>query len=1198
MNEKRHTLGETLARLNVDIENMNEFLYSLQKMLESNSENINLEQRLDDGTTKTITVPSFGYLKGRIDKVDENFNRLVSTNDDVVGIRSTATGDVRKFELKKVSQLISDLEQIEGSSFEVPTEFRIKNNWFFESFLNPLLFVSVDITSVITDDIDRFSVKRIIINSIEDDDKEFFDTNYKNNNEIDLDTLVLDLENNGIDYIEDDNVVELPVGINRYRGTFDVLRMFEEEVIQIVNGGEANEEEVSVVRRRYKLNTLQYTDVLSGSSGSRVIAEGDVLITTGDSEYKVVSINLTDSEVILERVFGIQPVTIGADIFRINPDIYRIPELQVNVGFNERQAVFVKPISRKNNVTTDAYSNGFGVYTNELTIPLDDDSESTLEDYYTNFVADFGMILLNSAKERKLPSIVAEEPDAPVVSASNFDVIEIDQHIKEDENITQLQGKVKEKEDINSKKKETDRKLDELKAQLTTTVRTDAEKQRIEKDITKKTKDRKVLQDRLSTVIKDLTLSIATTPQFVRTPKFRVRGFWQIPDAKSSTYGKQEVVQFKYRYRYLSKKGSAPNATQQELTEANGTKKFAVFSPWTEMLTKARTKVLDEETGLYVWEVENVTDADEVNINQLDIAIRRGETVEIQVRSLSEAGWPDNAAMSVWSDSVQVEFPEGVESSEEGVVISQKIFAEEARIDFEDELVARGLDLHLGDQFTTGERFFPHKTDNVASGFYTTEGNVIDLYEKLKAQDSEIEALRQAIELARGVIKVSLIDPEGNVNEVVNGQTLDIFGGYYRDAIKDTSGGTVIYNEGRIITRQYTMSIENTSETRLELITLLQGGINEVTPESNPIAYPDSDYHINRRYDLAPLAITEIVEGDIAGIKHIPSAQSGQVKSQYTYARYKDYGLTEELYASNPTTGDYTEVGVPGNPYDYNGQIVDGDLVSYNWGHYLPFDPSFASTFSQNVNVWNGVVAASVPGGDGYLSEFCIHVNHPELKTLGVAFSGVPVAIENFFRPRFNETVSPPLVDAGARQKYLPFAHALHFEASENELTNKFGVSYFKQANRKTPVTIADNDDRLDENYPIKLGFTPNDEYLIGKYTCGSYLYPFPLNYQTISVEGNHPLLSFQAVEVGSKNAINVPILFQFRCSDILGNIGGFRTDGTLRNIKYTKKIGIDIYVKDDVPFSFDLQVNCRYRKETSLDAPIIPARGLGSVTF
>ena len=108
----------------------------------------------------------------------------------------------------------------------------------------------------------------------------------------------------------------------------------------------------------------------------------------------------------------------------------------------------------------------------------------------------------------------------------------------------------------------------------------------------------------------------------------------------------------------------------------------------------------------------------------------------------------------------------------------------------------------------------------------------------------------------------------------------------------------------------------------------------------------------------------------------------------------------------------------------------------------------------------------------------------------------------------------------------------------------------------------------------------------------------FPNDYKDISVDGNHPTLSTKSIENGSENSINIPVLFQYRCSDKLSYIGGFRTSETLKNIKYSKKIGIDIFVKDDVPFSFDIEVSTQYKKETTLDSPIVPSRGAVPVTF
>ena len=169
--EVKHTLSDVLKRLVVDIDNMNSFLYSLEDVLESKSENVNVSQTNSDGSTYSINVPSFGYLKGKIEDINTRFETLLSTNSDVIGIKS-ANGDVRKFELKKTSQLLQELESISTASFTLPTEFGVKNNWFFESFLNPLLYVSLDISGVLTDDIDSFVVKRLIVNSVNNDDIE------------------------------------------------------------------------------------------------------------------------------------------------------------------------------------------------------------------------------------------------------------------------------------------------------------------------------------------------------------------------------------------------------------------------------------------------------------------------------------------------------------------------------------------------------------------------------------------------------------------------------------------------------------------------------------------------------------------------------------------------------------------------------------------------------------------------------------------------------------------------------------------------------------------------------------------------------------------------------------------------------------------------------------------------------------------
>lgn len=1189
--ETKHTLSDVLKRLVVDIDNMNSFLFSLQNILESSSENVTVSQTKVDGTATNITVPSFGYLKGKIEDINTKFDTLISANGDVIGIKSS-NGDVRKFELKKTSQLIKDLENVQNSTFTVPSSFKVKNNWFFESFLNPLLYVSLDISSVLTDDIDQFVVKRIIVNSVNNDDvATFFDDNYKGKNDLAYSDIVDELNANGIDFFEDDNIVDMEVSVNRYSGTFDVIKILEETGNQTLTSGTT----VSTLRRRYKLSTLVYTDILSGIQNSKTLAEGDLLITANDTEYRIVSINSTDTEVVLERIFGNDPITIGADILKLKPVPYRRPELQVNVGFNEREIIFIKPVSKAKNLTINDFSKGIALYTNELTIPLQDESTSTLADYYNNFVSDFGLILLNLAKEKTLPSILAITPDAPVLDQASFKVSQIDQHIQDDKSLTDLNNNVKEKAALQQEVEELNKKIDSIKANITTISKTPKEAKRLQKQLTESLTARNEKTAALSSLVTNITTQLATNPQFVTNRKYEVRGFWHIPNPKLDKYGTQNVVQFKYRYRYLSSTGTQPNAQQQTYVDVDGTTKSATFSSWTEVLTKPRKKILNETTGLYEWETETLTDSDVVNTNQLNIPIRKGELVEIQVKSLSEAGWPTNAAESVWSNVIQVKFPDEIQSQEEGVITSQKTFAEKARLDFENSLNAKGLDNHLAHQFTSGDKFYSHVAEDISSGFFTNEGNVIDLYQKLKSLQTTLDAIQQSINLDRGVIKVSIIDSVGNSLDVANGDTIDLFAGYYKDLIKDTTGGTVIYNEGAVITKQYAISIQNTSATNLELVSLLFGGIGQAATYSDPAMYPDEDYHVNRRYDIVPIGVNSNPTPLISNFKQKASAQSGQVKSQFIHSRVREYGLSEEIYLPSVPATDYATYYT--QAYTYGGRTVGSTTyVPGNWGHYLPFNPqTIIPGTSADSRVWNGTTTAAAPtvtaNGGGRLTEFCISKDHPELPTL----CGASFAIGNIaevFRPDFNS--GTPITSADSQQ-YLPFAHALHFETSVSEGANAYGVSYYKQASRITPDTPTANNTsagKNDTHYPIKLGFTKNDEYLIGKYTCGAYLYLYPTTYESASVEGNFPARSSKTVKFGSENALNIPVLFQFRASDRLGYIGGYRTSGTLTNIKYSKKLGIDIILKDDAPFSFDLNVSAQYIKETTLDAPLVQSKG------
>jgi hypothetical protein len=1184
----KSSLSDYLAELGVDINNLQEFLLKLSLILSTKSDSVTINQTLQDGTKAAYLVPSFGYLSGRVNSIEQKFNDLLSGNANQLGVKD-ANGNLRKFELKDISAVISDLENVSNSGVTLPASFNYKTNWFFESFLNPLLYINVNTSTITTDtDINKFEVKRLIITSNTQSQLDYFDATYKGKNDLVYSDVIKDLGTRIINYFEDESEVELPPSKNTVRGTFDILTILEDTSTSIVGG-----QTLTNAVRRYKLSTLRYSNIIGSTTVDKSLAVGDVLLASDNSEFKVESIDANSKTVILSLIFGTAGLKQGAAQLRIKPQLTKESIIQVNLGYNERNLIFLRPISNRLSVTTDKYSKGFGLFTNELTITMNNGNQLSLTDFYTTYVSDFGMLFLSYAKEKKMPASLGEIPNRVTLSSNNFKVIQTDQHIQDADNTLAIKQKISAKEQAVAQIREIDTQISAARANLNTNASlNEAQRLKLQKDLSTFADTRATLTNTQQSLISDITSSIKSTPSFITNPSYSVRGFWAIPAPLTSAYGIQNVVQFKISYRTLSKTGTSKTADQLEFSDTVGTMITGAFSPWTEFVSKARSKKLNTLTGFYEWSDENISDPNVVNANQLDIPIKKGEVIEIRIKSLSEAGWPDSPVESAWSDTILVEFPAGIETAEDATIVSQQAFADETRINFQSELNAKGLDIHLSSSFTTRDKYFAHKSEDIASGFFSSDGSVVDLYTKVKSISDSISAVQTALSTGAGALSVSIVDQSGNQQTITNGQSLELFAGYYKDLIKDTSVVPVLYNHGRVLATQYLIQLQNTSQTALQLISTLNGGLAEIAPITNAYINPTVNYHANLRYDRSPLVINNAVSSKISGFVQKDGYQSSQVKSQYIYSRYKSVTLADTLYAGDNQNGDGDSSGTvysaSTSNYTYAGITIGSTKVPYSSGHYLPFNPTTATPLYSaaavtNTNIWNGVVTSNVPQGGGQVSEFCIHKSHPSIIAGGSANITWNNSTYNVSRPAYltGETI----------QRYLPFSHAIHFETTEAESQNIFGAKYYQQAIYVKPdsVTLGTTAVNMRENqYPIKMGFVNNDEFLVGKYTCGAYLYIAPQSHTTISVEGLSPAGSQKMLEFGSDFAIKIPLIFQFRASDKLGYVGGWRSavPAGLKNVRYAKKIGIDIYSLNSV-FSFDILVRTQYEKETAVVTPV-----------
>jgi len=1151
MSNTKNSFSSLIAQFLRLQKNSLEIINKLNDVTTSPRDSVEIEFLKDDNTSENIQVPSIGYLKSEINRLNDNIQTLSGLGDSKANIRNP-DGTVSKIYQANILK-----DPSSPSSLQVPSTFQARNNWFFESFLNPLLYIQIDVENQIPDNSEKVYVKRIIASTQTDVQKQYFDNNLKGRNDLSDSDFISSLESQGITYFIDEQINELELRSVRYIGSFGVLRIYDEE-IQVTQNDITTTDTV----RKYKLNTLKYTDTLSDTTNSRTLAKGDLLITPGGTKYEINSIDVSSQTIILKRLFGFESIQIGDAALSIYSNVLSNRTVDVNVGFDERQGVFIKSIDGDFNVASSKYSPGILFWSNELQINTSNGVQ-TLEAFYNSQVSDFGKIFIASAKENVIPAVFGQTPAAPVVSASNFKVVKVNAQVTDSKESNNFKDKIKIKTTLKNEINSIDRAIEQTRKQiseLTTTAAAktpNAEFKKLNDKIATLTKDKANKTDLLGTTISDVNNLIITTPELTEAPKYRVRGFWPIPepifDAKT---GEQNIIQFNVRYRYLSLAGN-PNGTDQiDYVDNNGVEKTGQFTNWVQFKSDIRKKVYDTDTGTYVWQIEDVSDANTVNINQLDIPITKGEKVEIQVQSISEAGWPTNPLTSDWSTSAIVDFPPDLVVSIDNTTFAVENNSDTAVAKIQSDLQAKGLDQHLSTQFTSGDKFYAHNSSVIASGFFDATGKALDLFQKLTQIDNELQSLRALIAKAKGTLGV-YIRSGSTSNKINPGSTVNLFAGYY-DQLIDLSNPT---NKGKIATVIYYIELRNEAATPLELSSLIPGGQGVKAP--NTITGL-SDYNNNRKYGDVPIQLSGIVDSDVnvstpGSFIQASGYQSANAYSQFIYNRYKSVGLDEDLYFTPPTT------------LAWNINNGTAGLPINNDGILMPFDPTGAPLGSgPNANIWAGTYTSSTPDGNGNLNEFCIHVSHPD--------------INDGASSNFTSLVRPPVLPTGP-MNYPSFRQALGFETDVN-ITSSISSSQTSSSQQLGyyPANSGSTFGTDDNAYPNKLGFVDYDEFLCGKYSCGSYLFIAPTNHLAVQIEGSTQLAK-KTLDFGQENAITIPLVFQMRAQDKLGFVGGWRSAGNLKNITYTKKIGIDIQVKNEDLFSFDVLVSGSYTK-TSLVSP------------
>jgi len=693
-NSFTETVNDLVKQVNIGLES----LVSLNNSLTTQEDtvNITIEETNDitgDPSLVTYSIPAYNTTINKVNAVYQTVDTFVK------GLGKVLLKDGTYREVK-VNPIPSAPPQI--TNVTAPSRFSVKNNWFFESMMFPQLTVSFDLKNKIDDKDDRIKVKRIIFDNSNDEETQWFLDNFSGKELTYWDCITILGENNK-QYWEDDETHFLPLLTNPYTGSFLIV-----DKTQIDEDG----------LEWYVLNTLNY-----GVSSDEPVIK-NIQLNIGDqlrynnSIYKIEKISIEDEAIRIILMSGLDHPTINGQ-FKIYTPPFSSKIATIPVGYNECNIMFLKGINDDYNILGDNWSNSISFWTNNLIL---NENVTPLDQYYNTYVSDYGKQLEGQIKEKYIPTYYGVLPDSPSFTADQFSVSQINTQLNAALDVnavkttrTQIESS---KSIINSLKTTIAQQKSELVETTNIALRTDLQS-KIDDNISILSKTTVKYQS----LVKSLATVAYENSAVLVNPKYRVRGFFDIPIGKpintDPTAQIQEIIQFDIAYRYLRLDTTGnPLNTYNYIDPSTGQTIQGVFTDWIVVPSPIKIKQYNADIGSYYWVEESISNGDINNINQVDIPIKKGELVQLKIRSISEAGWPNNPLKSDWSDPVIIEFPTNLEGSDQVINILLDAQAEETAIKLSETLSASGVITHMDDSIPNPNSgsgtYFKHQSEYLA----------------------------------------------------------------------------------------------------------------------------------------------------------------------------------------------------------------------------------------------------------------------------------------------------------------------------------------------------------------------------------------------------------------------------------------------------------------------------------------------------
>jgi hypothetical protein len=711
-----NSFTQTVVNLTRDVNIALQSLQGMNDAMSTEEDSIQISIQGTDNVTGDVStfnysIPSFNYVLNQLNRVTNTVDTFVSGN----GVVLLNDGTYRQVTTLPVAKSPAPITTVVS-----PTQFDVRDNWFFENLMFPQLFVQFNLKGLIDDRSDRVVIRRIIFDNFNSSETAWFKTTFLGKSYSYSDVINI-FSTFGKSFFLDDEVENLPLNPTKYTGSF---RIINKSVI-------GNQE-------WFFLDKLTYGLTSDSSVINNIELKINDQLRYNDSLYSINSIESSEQRVSLTALVGLGKPSVN-NYFYIYSTPFQEKPVQIAIGYDECQIIFLKGVNDDYNIIADDWGIGIPFYTNDLTLV---NSTTGLETYYFNQVSDFGKQMEGQAKEKFIPAFFGVNPDPPVIQASQFSVKQINTQLNaalDTESIKSTQTQIEStKTTINSLKSTISQQKAELVALTDPAQRSDLQS-KIDNNVSQLSKKSVEYQS----LVKSLATLAYENSAVLVNPMYHIRGFFPIPQGKTTTSDPteraQQIIQFDIAYRYLRIDNTGnPLNTFTYPDPSTGQNITGTFTDWIIEPSPVKSKVFDVSLGVYVWKDENISDGQTVNINQIDIPITKGEKVEFKIRSISEAGWPNNPLKSDWSTTVIIDFPNNLQGSDQVTNILTDAAAEDTAIKLEDTLNSTGVITHLQDGIPnpnsgTGT-YFKHQAGFIAYDLPTKDQagnisaqNVVDL---------------------------------------------------------------------------------------------------------------------------------------------------------------------------------------------------------------------------------------------------------------------------------------------------------------------------------------------------------------------------------------------------------------------------------------------------------------------------------------